>query len=126
MAGQEQEGPKPTELDLLVDRTADLFRTHDPIFNPETGEPYILPMAAREIIDETVSSGRQPGELVVELAKLTNVPPGVITAWTDFSESEGQWDRFFSQVARGIVGEEAARRLPELRDESNRRANSWE
>jgi hypothetical protein len=123
--GLEGEAPEPPALDLLVERTSAIFINHDPVANPETGEPYIISSAARQAVEEAVDSGRRPDELLVELAGQTLVPPGVLLAWNDFSSSNGTWPDFFMELSRGIVGEELGRRNPELVEESNKRASNW-
>lgn len=122
MAGEETERREPSELDLLVEKTAQLFRDHSPVLTPKTGEPYILPHAAREAVKGLVDSGRRPEELVLSLASQTRVPPGAITQWTDFSGHDGNWPDFFTELSVGILREETGRRHRDLARISNERA----
>jgi len=111
-----------TSLDLLVDRTVDLFHGQETIKFEGTTQAYTLSAAALNAIEEHLSRRIIDSfQLVGILRNQSTLTPKLLDSdeLADLNECDS-WDNYFNALAVAIIVSEAVLKHEGVREEDNR------
>jgi len=129
MTNIEGESGEPTELDLLVDRSIELFRTYQfhpqatPELTAETPFPYLIHEAVIDAVDEILKAGKSALDIALEFRKLR--PDYPLSQEVYILASIEAWDQTYREIVISITDREIRTRSEEVRRMNKRRIKDY-